>query len=198
MVLWYLWQLLWALSFVSQVNGLHVADPVEALLQLQDCSVFIKIIGSMWVCTTSLSGLSSKAVCWAGGCHLLPCLGDFCDQKAWTVLGWHKPVWDPEARTHWPRLPVTMVLCGRSFTLVPPKASSLLRGRTSKSLCSHSIPRTCSGAPSLISIGVFCTVFLWLTLMSQAFFASCRAKKKGEALVLKRNKKHLKISSLTC
>nr|KAF6343276.1 nuclear mitotic apparatus protein 1 [Pipistrellus kuhlii] len=34
-------------ALLSWVNGLHVADPVEALLQLQDCSVFIKIIGSI-------------------------------------------------------------------------------------------------------------------------------------------------------
>ncbi|KAF0881429.1 NUMA1 protein, partial [Crocuta crocuta] len=33
-----------ALPFVSQVNSLHVASPVEAVLQLQDCSVFLKII----------------------------------------------------------------------------------------------------------------------------------------------------------
>ena len=32
---------------VLQVNSLHVASPVEAVLQLQDCSVFIKIIDSM-------------------------------------------------------------------------------------------------------------------------------------------------------
>lgn len=34
-------------ALLSWVNGLHVADPVEDLLQLQDCSVFIKIIGSI-------------------------------------------------------------------------------------------------------------------------------------------------------
>lgn len=34
-------------ALLSWVNGLRVADPVEALLQLQDCSVFIKIIGSI-------------------------------------------------------------------------------------------------------------------------------------------------------
>uniref|UniRef100_A0A2K5FAG7 Nuclear mitotic apparatus protein 1 n=1 Tax=Aotus nancymaae TaxID=37293 RepID=A0A2K5FAG7_AOTNA len=31
-------------ALLSWVNSLHVADPVEAILQLQDCSVFIKII----------------------------------------------------------------------------------------------------------------------------------------------------------
>nr|KAF6466734.1 nuclear mitotic apparatus protein 1 [Rousettus aegyptiacus] len=36
-----------AATLLSWVNGLHVADPVEALLQLQDCSVFIKIIDSI-------------------------------------------------------------------------------------------------------------------------------------------------------
>lgn len=36
-----------ALPFVSQVNSLHVASPVEAVLQLQDCSVFLKIIDGM-------------------------------------------------------------------------------------------------------------------------------------------------------
>lgn len=34
-------------ALLSWVNGLHVADPVEALLQLQDCCVFIKIIDSI-------------------------------------------------------------------------------------------------------------------------------------------------------
>ncbi|KAK2488613.1 hypothetical protein MC885_008003, partial [Smutsia gigantea] len=34
-------------GFRSLVNSLHVADPVEAVLQLQDCSVFIKIIDSI-------------------------------------------------------------------------------------------------------------------------------------------------------
>ncbi|XP_012600399.2 nuclear mitotic apparatus protein 1 isoform X2 [Microcebus murinus] len=33
-----------AAALLSWVNSLHVADPVEAVLQLQDCSVFIKII----------------------------------------------------------------------------------------------------------------------------------------------------------
>ncbi|KAF6105205.1 nuclear mitotic apparatus protein 1 [Phyllostomus discolor] len=37
----------WAAALLSWVNGLHVADPVETLLQLQDCSVFIKIIDSI-------------------------------------------------------------------------------------------------------------------------------------------------------
>uniref|UniRef100_A0A8C0JXC5 Nuclear mitotic apparatus protein 1 n=1 Tax=Canis lupus dingo TaxID=286419 RepID=A0A8C0JXC5_CANLU len=37
----------WALPCVSQVNSLHVASPVEAVLQLQDCSIFIKIIDSI-------------------------------------------------------------------------------------------------------------------------------------------------------
>uniref|UniRef100_A0A2I2Y4F2 Nuclear mitotic apparatus protein 1 n=1 Tax=Gorilla gorilla gorilla TaxID=9595 RepID=A0A2I2Y4F2_GORGO len=32
-------------ALLSWVNSLHVADPVEAVLQLQDCSIFIKIIG---------------------------------------------------------------------------------------------------------------------------------------------------------
>ncbi|XP_054432189.1 nuclear mitotic apparatus protein 1 isoform X2 [Pteronotus mesoamericanus] len=36
-----------AAALLSWVNGLHVADPVDALLQLQDCSVFIKIIDSI-------------------------------------------------------------------------------------------------------------------------------------------------------
>ncbi|XP_045037729.2 nuclear mitotic apparatus protein 1 isoform X2 [Desmodus rotundus] len=36
-----------AAALLSWVNGLHVDDPVEALLQLQDCSVFIKIIDSI-------------------------------------------------------------------------------------------------------------------------------------------------------
>ncbi|XP_019481140.1 PREDICTED: nuclear mitotic apparatus protein 1 isoform X1 [Hipposideros armiger] len=36
-----------AAALLSWVNGLHVADPVEALLQLQDCSIFIKIIDSI-------------------------------------------------------------------------------------------------------------------------------------------------------
>ncbi|PNI89596.1 NUMA1 isoform 15 [Pan troglodytes] len=31
-------------ALLSWVNSLHVADPVEAVLQLQDCSIFIKII----------------------------------------------------------------------------------------------------------------------------------------------------------
>ncbi|XP_051005285.1 nuclear mitotic apparatus protein 1 [Acomys russatus] len=35
------------LPFGLQVNSLHVADPVEAVLQLQDCSIFIKIINSI-------------------------------------------------------------------------------------------------------------------------------------------------------
>nr|KAF6438431.1 nuclear mitotic apparatus protein 1 [Molossus molossus] len=34
-------------ALLSWVNGLHVADPVEALLQLQDCCIFIKIIDSI-------------------------------------------------------------------------------------------------------------------------------------------------------
>lgn len=36
-----------AAALLSWVNGLHVAEPVEALLQLQDCSVFLKIIDSI-------------------------------------------------------------------------------------------------------------------------------------------------------
>ncbi|XP_036760130.2 nuclear mitotic apparatus protein 1 isoform X2 [Manis pentadactyla] len=36
-----------AAALLSWVNSLHVADPVEAVLQLQDCSVFIKIIDSI-------------------------------------------------------------------------------------------------------------------------------------------------------
>ncbi|XP_053526796.1 nuclear mitotic apparatus protein 1 isoform X2 [Artibeus jamaicensis] len=36
-----------AAALLSWVNGLHVADPVDALLQLQDCSVFMKIIDSI-------------------------------------------------------------------------------------------------------------------------------------------------------
>ena len=44
---WHFWLWQWALPCVSQVNSLHVASPVEAVLQLQDCSIFIKIIDSM-------------------------------------------------------------------------------------------------------------------------------------------------------
>ncbi|XP_021560291.1 nuclear mitotic apparatus protein 1 isoform X3 [Neomonachus schauinslandi] len=36
-----------AAALLSWVNSLHVASPVEAVLQLQDCSVFIKIIDSI-------------------------------------------------------------------------------------------------------------------------------------------------------
>ncbi|XP_025749874.1 nuclear mitotic apparatus protein 1 isoform X3 [Callorhinus ursinus] len=36
-----------AAALLSWVNSLHVASPVEAMLQLQDCSVFIKIIDSI-------------------------------------------------------------------------------------------------------------------------------------------------------
>uniref|UniRef100_A0A2K6AV91 Nuclear mitotic apparatus protein 1 n=1 Tax=Macaca nemestrina TaxID=9545 RepID=A0A2K6AV91_MACNE len=36
--------LMHAVPLDSQVNSLHVADPVEAVVQLQDCSIFIKII----------------------------------------------------------------------------------------------------------------------------------------------------------
>ncbi|XP_069327167.1 nuclear mitotic apparatus protein 1 isoform X2 [Eulemur rufifrons] len=36
-----------AAALLSWVNSLRVADPVEAVLQLQDCSVFIKIIDSI-------------------------------------------------------------------------------------------------------------------------------------------------------
>uniref|UniRef100_A0A8C3YBF2 Nuclear mitotic apparatus protein 1 n=1 Tax=Catagonus wagneri TaxID=51154 RepID=A0A8C3YBF2_9CETA len=36
-----------AAALLSWVNSLHVADPVEAVLQLKDCSVFIKIIDSI-------------------------------------------------------------------------------------------------------------------------------------------------------
>ena len=35
------------LPFASQVNSLRLADPVEAVLQLQDCGVFIRIIDGM-------------------------------------------------------------------------------------------------------------------------------------------------------
>lgn len=98
-------------SFVSQVNSLHVADPVEAVLQLQDCSVFIKIIDSMWVCTTPLPSLSSKATFTPP-----PCLTRNLRQ-CWDVI--IKPVGDPEAKIHWPHPPVTMSFCRRGFTLVP-------------------------------------------------------------------------------
>ncbi|XP_037696439.1 nuclear mitotic apparatus protein 1 isoform X2 [Choloepus didactylus] len=36
-----------AAALLSWVNSLHVADPVEAVLQLQDCSIFIRIIDSI-------------------------------------------------------------------------------------------------------------------------------------------------------
>ncbi|CAK7315160.1 Nuclear mitotic apparatus protein 1 [Vulpes lagopus] len=36
-----------AAALLSWVNSLHVASPVEAVLQLQDCSIFIKIIDSI-------------------------------------------------------------------------------------------------------------------------------------------------------
>ncbi|XP_029064036.1 nuclear mitotic apparatus protein 1 isoform X4 [Monodon monoceros] len=36
-----------AAALLSWVNSLHVADPVEAVLQLQDCSVFLRIIDSI-------------------------------------------------------------------------------------------------------------------------------------------------------
>lgn len=36
-----------AATLLSWVNSLHVADPVETVLQLQDCSVFIKIINTI-------------------------------------------------------------------------------------------------------------------------------------------------------
>lgn len=36
-----------AAALLSWVNSLHVADPVETVLQLQDCSIFIKIINSI-------------------------------------------------------------------------------------------------------------------------------------------------------
>lgn len=36
-----------ASTLLSWVNSLHVADPVETVLQLQDCSIFIKIINSI-------------------------------------------------------------------------------------------------------------------------------------------------------
>ncbi|XP_039107959.1 nuclear mitotic apparatus protein 1 isoform X2 [Hyaena hyaena] len=36
-----------AAALLSWVNSLHVASPVEAVLQLQDCSVFLKIIDSI-------------------------------------------------------------------------------------------------------------------------------------------------------
>ncbi|KAF3830104.1 hypothetical protein GH733_001529 [Mirounga leonina] len=41
------WPLLGPSEVTYQVNSLHVASPVEAVLQLQDCSVFIKIIDSI-------------------------------------------------------------------------------------------------------------------------------------------------------
>ena len=36
-----------AATLLSWVNSLHVADPVETVLQLQDCSIFIKIINTI-------------------------------------------------------------------------------------------------------------------------------------------------------
>lgn len=36
-----------ASTLLSWVNSLHVADPVETVLQLQDCSIFIKIINTI-------------------------------------------------------------------------------------------------------------------------------------------------------
>ncbi|XP_067606274.1 nuclear mitotic apparatus protein 1 isoform X3 [Pseudorca crassidens] len=36
-----------AAALLSWVNSLHVADPVEAVVQLQDCSVFLRIIDSI-------------------------------------------------------------------------------------------------------------------------------------------------------
>ncbi|KAM8923590.1 nuclear mitotic apparatus protein 1 isoform 2-T2 [Lycaon pictus] len=36
-----------AAALLSWVNSLHVASPVEAVLQLQDCSIFVKIIDSI-------------------------------------------------------------------------------------------------------------------------------------------------------
>lgn len=36
-----------AATLLSWVNNLHVADPVETVLQLQDCSIFIKIINTI-------------------------------------------------------------------------------------------------------------------------------------------------------
>lgn len=132
--------------------------------------------------------------------HFLPFCGDHCDQNAWED-------WDvisqcgAQRQKHIDLILQSLSLSMGEVSLLSHPEASLTPTQKSLqvSVLSQYSKSLLWGTLSFISVGVFYNRLSSLVPVSQALFATCRArKKKGEALTLEGKKKHLEISSLTC